>query len=119
MARPRKGFAAHLDRTEIVIEPETPECCEGLERILIGEDVSERLDVTPARFRVLVTRRPKYAYRGRDGVIQTWATIATLLQTAKMNNVDPRDWLAQTLERIAQGWPLSQIDSLMPWNFKA
>lgn len=30
---------------------------------MIGEDVSERLDVIPAQFRVLVTRRPKYACR--------------------------------------------------------
>jgi transposase len=71
--RPRKGFAAHLQRVEIVIEPETPEGCEGLEKVLIGEDVSERLDVTSAQFRVIVTRRPKYAYRGRDGVIQAAA----------------------------------------------
>ena len=27
-------------------------------------------------------------------------------------------WLTQTLERIAQGWPISQIDALMPWHFK-
>jgi transposase len=41
-----------------------------------------------------------------------------LLQTAKMD-VDPHAWLAQTLERIAQGWPISQIDAHMPWHFKA
>jgi transposase len=69
-SRPRKGFAAHLERVEVVIEPELPAGCEGLEKVKIGEDVSERLDVTPAKFRVIVTRRPKYAYRGRDGVIQ-------------------------------------------------
>ena len=68
--RPRKGFAPHLERIEQVIEPEVPPGCEDLEKVLIGEDVSERLDVTAAKFRVLVTRRPKYAYRGRDGVIQ-------------------------------------------------
>ena len=68
--RPRKGFAAHLERVEIVIEPEVPAGCEGLEKVLIGEDVSERLDVMPAKFRLIVTRRPKYAYRNRDGVIQ-------------------------------------------------
>jgi hypothetical protein len=28
-------------------------------------------------------------------------------------------WLTQSLERIAQGWPISNIDQLMPWNFKA
>src|SRR4249920_58196 len=68
--RSRKGFASDLERIEQVIEPEVPAGCEDLEKVLIGEDMSERLDVTAAKFRVLVTRRPKYAYRGRDGVIQ-------------------------------------------------
>jgi len=68
--RPRKEFGAHLERLEIVIEPEVPAGCEGLEKVLIGEDVSRRLDVTPAKFRLIVTRRPKYAYRNRDGVVQ-------------------------------------------------
>ena len=67
---PAKAFAAHLERVEIVIEPEIPAGCEELEKVLIGEDVSERLDVMRAKFRVIVTRRPKYAYRNRDGVIQ-------------------------------------------------
>lgn len=58
-------------------------------------------------------------FAGSHGGGRTWATIATLLQTAKMNDVDPYAWLTQTLERIAQGWPISQIDALMPWHFKA
>lgn len=69
-ARPRKGFAAHLEWIEEVIEPDIPEDCQGLEKVLIGEDRSERLDVIPPKFRVIVTRRPKYAFRGRDGVLQ-------------------------------------------------
>jgi transposase len=37
----------------------------------IGEDRSERLDIVPAQFRVLVTRRPKYGCRTcEDGVVQ-------------------------------------------------
>ncbi len=71
--RPRKGFAAHLERIEEVIEPEIPAGCEGLEKVLIGEDRSERLDVVPPKFRVVVTRRPKYAFRGGDGVVQALA----------------------------------------------
>jgi hypothetical protein len=58
-------------------------------------------------------------FAGGHGSGRTWATIATLLQTAKMNDVDPHAWLTQTLERIAQGWPISQIDALMPWHFNA
>jgi transposase len=36
-----------------------------------------------------------------------------------MNEVDPRAWLTQTLERIGHGWPISNIDQLMPWSFKS
>jgi transposase len=36
-----------------------------------------------------------------------------------LNDVDPLTWLAQTLQRIANGWPSSQIEKLMPWNYKA
>jgi transposase len=68
--RLRKGFAVHLEQVEIVLEPDVPADCEGLEKVFLGEDVSERLDVMPVKFRVIVTRRPKYAYRNRDGMIQ-------------------------------------------------
>ncbi len=66
-------LAAHLERIEEVIEPEIPADCAGLQKVLIGEDRSERLDVVPPKFRVIVTRRPKYASRGRDGVAQALA----------------------------------------------
>lgn len=46
-------------------------------------------------------------------------TIASLLQSCKMNNVDPVAWLTQTLERFANQWPSAEIDVLMPWNYKA
>ncbi|WP_431523464.1 transposase domain-containing protein [Mesorhizobium captivum] len=39
--------------------------------------------------------------------------MATLLQTAKMNCVDPLAWLSQTLTRIAQRWPVAEIEMLM------
>lgn len=49
--------------------------------------------------------RKNSLFAGSDGGGRTWATIATLLQTARINNVDPQAWLTQTLERIANGWP--------------
>ena len=55
---------------------------EGKQKILIGEDVSERLDVTPAKFRVIVTRRPKYAFKNEDGVIQALGTGASSSRAA-------------------------------------
>lgn len=62
--------------------------------------------------------RKNSLFAGSDGGGRTWATIATVTQTCKMNGVDPQAWLTQTLERLANGWPLSQLEDLMPWNFK-
>jgi len=68
----RGSLPAHLPRVETVvdIEDKACPCCRGALH-QIGEDVSERLDVIPAQFRVLVTRRPKYACRAcEEGVVQ-------------------------------------------------
>jgi transposase len=56
-------------------------------------------------------------FAGSEGGGRTWATIATLLTTAKLNDVDPYAWLKITLQRIADGWPNHDIDALMPWNY--
>jgi transposase len=67
----RGSLPEHLPRLEEVIEPESLVCACGGCLHRIGEDVSERLDVVPAQFRVIVTRRPKYACRAcTDGVVQ-------------------------------------------------
>ena len=60
----RGHLPSHLPREEIVIEPDEKVCpCCGGTLHQIGEDSSERLDKVPAKLRVLVTRRPKYACR--------------------------------------------------------
>src|SRR4029079_10596213 len=62
--RNRGALPAHLPRVETLVDVESTicPCCSGrLHRI--GEDVSERLDIVPATFRVLVVRRPRYACR--------------------------------------------------------
>ncbi len=69
------NLPAHLPRIEEVIEPETLNCpCGCGEMHKIGEDRSERLDIIPSQFRVIVTVRPKYACRSyTDGATQTLA----------------------------------------------
>jgi len=71
----RGALPAHLPRIEVVvdIDDKTCPCCKG-DLHQIGEDKSERLDMVPAQFRVVVTRRPKYACRAcEDGVRQAEA----------------------------------------------
>ena len=66
----RGALPPHLPREEIIIDvaDKTCACCGGLKH-RIGEDVSERLDVMPAQFKVIVTRRPKYACQACGGEV--------------------------------------------------
>ncbi|TBX71712.1 IS66 family transposase, partial [Rhizobium laguerreae] len=66
----RGSLPAHLPRIEMVVDIDDhacPGCRHDLHRI--GEDVSEKLDIVPAQFRVLVVRRPKYACRACEDVV--------------------------------------------------
>jgi hypothetical protein len=40
-----------------------------------------------------------------------------LATTAKLNDVNPQAWLADVLDRIGKGPPISRIDELLPWNW--
>jgi hypothetical protein len=42
----------------------------------------------------------------------------TLIETAKLNGVDPKAWLADVLARIADH-PAHRLDELLPWNWQA
>jgi transposase len=79
--RNRGSLPAHLPRIESLVEidDQSCPCCSGpLHRI--GEDVSERLDIVPAQFRVLVTRRPKYACRRCEDVVVQAPAPARLIE---------------------------------------
>lgn len=66
----RGSLPKHLPRIEELIAPERTDCGCGAERHVIGEGISERLDIVPAQFRVIVTRRPKYACRScEEGIV--------------------------------------------------
>ena len=45
------------------------------------------------------------------------AIIASLIETCKLNGVNPQAWLADTLTKLVNGWPMSRIDELMPWAY--
>ena len=66
----RGALPKHLPREEVVVDlaDKCCPCCNRL-RVKLGEDVSERLDMILARFKVIVTRRPKYACRDSDGEV--------------------------------------------------
>ena len=46
-----------------------------------------------------------------------WATIASLVETCKLNDIEPHAYLTATLQAIVNGHKQSQIDALLPWNY--
>ena len=70
--RRSRALPKDLPHVEQVIEPASIACpCGCGDMVRIGEDRSERLDMIPAQFRVIVTIRPRYACpKGRAGVSQ-------------------------------------------------
>jgi transposase len=77
----RGRLPAHLPRVEQVLAPEATACpcCQG-PLVEIGVDAAERLDVIPAQFRVLVTKRPKLACRACTGVVLQVPAPARLIE---------------------------------------
>jgi hypothetical protein len=89
------------------------------ERFLIDGRIELDSNIVERAIRPQTITRKNSLFAGSDGGGRTWATIATLLQTCKMYDVDPLAWLTLTLERIANHWPSAEMDALMPWNHNA
>ena len=64
----------------------------------------------------MALNRKNALFAGHDAGAENWAIIASLIETCKMNGVDPHAWLSATLTAIVQGHKQSQIDDLLPWN---
>ena len=60
--------------------------------------------------------RKAWLFAGSSRGAERAATMATLIQTAKLNDIDPQAWLADVLARIA-GIPQGQLAELLPWNW--
>ena len=58
-------------------------------------------------------------FAGNEGGAHTWAVLASLLQTAKLNGLDPFTWLNDVLTRIVSGEVLNNnLDQLLAWNWQ-
>jgi transposase len=62
--------------------------------------------------------RKNHLFAGSDGGADRWATVCSLITTAKLNNVEPFAYLKDILERMSAGHPMNRIDELLPWNWR-
>jgi hypothetical protein len=68
--------------------------------------------------RPIALNRKNALFAGQEAGAKNWAILASMIETRKLNAVDPHAWVAQTLTAIAQGHKQSDINALLPWNYE-
>lgn len=67
--------------------------------------------------RPIALNRKNALFAGHDAGAENWATIASLIETCKLNDVEPLAYLTSTLTAIVDGHKQSRIDELLPRNY--
>lgn len=78
------------------------------------------LDNNPVEraIRPIALGRKNHLFAGSDGGGDRWAVVGSLIETAKMNGVEPFAYLRDVLERMVDGHPVNRLDELLPWAWK-
>jgi|SRR5229473_7657634 hypothetical protein len=61
--------------------------------------------------------RLRSLFAGSDGGGEHWAVIASLIETCKVNDIDPQAYLRDVLTKIVARHPMSRIDELLPFAY--
>jgi transposase len=95
--------------------------CYGFNRwdglLLFLEDGRIEMDtnsVERANRLIAMTRRNSL-FAGHDEGAANWACLASLIETAKIQGLNPQAYLADILTKLVNGWPMRRIDELLPW----
>jgi transposase len=90
---------------------------DGLQRFL--EDGRIELDNNSVEraMRPVCLSRKNSLFAGSDEGGENWACLASLIETCKLNGVNPQAYFTNLLTRLVNGWPQNRIDELMPWHW--
>ncbi|TRC75280.1 IS66 family transposase [Mesorhizobium sp. WSM4307] len=91
---------------------------DGLTRFL--HDGRIELDTNPVEraIRPVSLGRKNHLFAGSDGGGHRWAVLCSLIETCKLNDVEPYAWLRDVLIRMVAGHPINRLDELLPWAWK-
>lgn len=88
---------------------------DGLLRFLDDGRIELDTNSVERAARPVALSRKNALFAGSDEGAENWAAIASLIETCKLNGVDPQRYLTDLLARLVDGWPQARIDELMPW----
>ena len=88
---------------------------EGLERFLEDGRIEIDTNVVERSMRPIALNRKNALFAGHDAGAENWACLASLIETCKLNGIDPQAYLTDVLTRLVNLWPAARIDELLPW----
>jgi transposase len=89
----------------------------GLVRFLDDGRIEIDSNVVERCIRPIALHRKNALFAGSDGGGEHWAIIASVIETCKLNGIDPQAYLADILARIANAHPINRINQLLPWTW--
>jgi transposase len=90
---------------------------DGLTRFLDDGRIEIDSNVVERSIRPIALNRKNALFAGSDGGGEHWAVIASLIETCKLNGIDPHAYLADVIVKIVNRHPNSRIDELLPWAY--
>ena len=91
---------------------------DGLTRFIDDGRIEIDSNTVERSIRPIALNRKNALFAGSDAGAEHWATIASLIETAKLNDVEPLGYLADVLTKIVNGHPNSQLEELLPWSYR-
>ena len=88
---------------------------DGLVRFLDDGRIEMDTNSVERAMRTIALDRKNSLFAGHDEGAVNWACLTSLIETAKLHEVDPQSYLADILTKLVNGWPNNRIDELMPW----
>ena len=89
----------------------------GLTRFIDDGRIEIDSNVIERSIRPIALNRKNTLFAGSDGGGEHWAIIASLIETCKLNGIDPQAYLTDVITRIVNDHPNSRIDALLPWAY--
>ena len=90
----------------------------GLTRFIDDGRIELDNNAVERAIRPITLNRKNALFAGSDGGAEHWAIIASMVETCKLNDVNPLAYLTDVLTRIVNGHPNSDIDQLLPWAYR-
>jgi hypothetical protein len=90
---------------------------QGLTRFLDDGRIEMDTNTVERAIRPLALTRKNSLFAGSEGGAEHWAILASLIETCKLNGVEPQGYIEDVITRLVNGHLQSRIDELLPWAY--